>query len=459
MAPMGWLLLGGLAAGNPLPACLDEGTRAAIAAVQAEAMRDDRAYRWTESLVLEVGSRPAGTPQEARARAWARRELAGLGLEAIREEAFEFTPWREVSASVAVVAPAAHALRVVALGGSPSTAGAITASVVRFDSLEALRAAPASAVEGRAVFLDVAMKRTRDRAGYKAAMVARRDGPALAAAKGARLFLLRSIGTDAGRHPHAGYSKWASDGPRVPAVAVSIADADLLARLLARGAPVDVVADVRTESAPGSSANVIAGLRAGAASRTRDTVVLAAHLDSWHVGLGAQDDASGVGAVLAAASLLKPHAAQLRRDVVVILFGAEELAIAGGHAYADRHGAAMGHYAAVESDLGTGRLWRLLVPDPAQPAPLDHALAHALAPLGIEASTTQAVIGGPDIEPMAAHGVRIYDLDPEATSYFDRHHTDEDTLMHVSAENLRQHAAALATFALVAGAAGDECAP
>lgn len=438
-------------------ACVTHGVRSALKEVQATAASDDRAYRWTERLVLDVGNRPAGTEAEARARAWALRELTAAGLGEVRTEAFEFARWSEQAVTVAVREPVPHALRAVALGGSPGTTAPLRTTLIRFASMDELRAADPRRVAGRAVFLDAPMTRTRDRTGYHAAVQARRDGPALAATKGAALFVLRSVGTDRTRQPHAGMTRHAGDQAPIPAVALSVADAELLARLLTGSRPVVIEAAVRTSMARASSANVRAELRGATTKDRSPSVVLAAHLDSWHVGLGASDDASGVGIVLAAVALLQPYRSLLRRDVSVILFGAEEQAIAGGHAYIAAHPARLGHVAAVESDLGSGRLWRMLLPDPQHPTPVELAIATALEPLGISLSLATPSSGGPDVELLTAHGVRVYDLDPDATDYFDIHHTDEDTLEHVSAENLRQHVAALATFALIAATVEDRC--
>jgi len=438
-------------------ACVTDEVRSALKEVQLAAAIDDRAYRWTERLVLDVGARPAGTEAEARARAWALRELAAAGLDEVRAEPFEFARWTEESVTASVREPVQHALRAVALGGSPGTSAPLRATVIRFASMDALRAADPRRVAGRAVFLDAPMARTRDRTGYRSAVQARLDGPALAATKGAAAFVLRSVGTDRTRQPHAGMTRHAADQAPIAAVALSVADAELMARLLAGSQPVVIDLDVRTTMARGSSANVRAELRGAAASDRNPSVVLAAHLDSWHVGTGASDDASGVGTVMAAAALLQPYRSLLRRDVSVILFGAEEPGIAGGHAYIDAHRANLNHVVAVESDLGSGRLWRMLLPDPQHPTPAELAIAAALEPLGIALSLAMPSIGGPDVGLMAAHGVRVYDLDPDATDYFDIHHTDEDTLEHVSALNLRQHAAALATFALIAATVEDRC--
>lgn len=57
------------------------------------ALSSDLAYGIVRSLTTEVGPRLAGTPQEARAREWAVRELTELGFDNVRVESFPLKLW------------------------------------------------------------------------------------------------------------------------------------------------------------------------------------------------------------------------------------------------------------------------------------------------------------------------------------------------------------------------------
>jgi len=105
---------------------------------------------------------------------------------------------------------------------------------------------------------------------------------------------------------------------------------------------------------------------------------------------------------------------------------------------------------------GTAAEQRAL-PDGGQAPALVPALAAWLEPLGIALDEGRAAIGGTDLEPLRRRGVPVYDLDPDASEYFDVHHTDNDTLAHVSRDGLRQHVSAFASFALLFGGAPDDC--
>ena len=103
--------------------------------------------------------------------------------------------------------------------------------------------------------------------------------------------------------------------------------------------------EVRVETARVATANVVARLRAGGEARA-GVVVIGAHVD--HLGLGgpsslapgvsevhngADDNASGVAAVLEIARALKKRRGELRRDVVFVAFSGEELGDLGSTAF------------------------------------------------------------------------------------------------------------------------------
>src|SRR5262249_55332719 len=145
-----------------------------------------------ESLVTEIGPRRAGSEAEARARAWAAEMLKAQGFANVHIEPFTVPSWDASVQRAEIVAPARQPLVIAALGGSPSTpAGGLEADVVRFASITDLDAAPADAVRGRIVFIDEAMTRTEDGAGYGAAVQKRTLCPPLAQAKAAAACLIR----------------------------------------------------------------------------------------------------------------------------------------------------------------------------------------------------------------------------------------------------------------------------
>lgn len=408
------------------------------------ALADDRAWSIVESLVTEVGPRLAGSEAEARAREWAVRMLRENRFANIRVEPFTLPYWDAVREEAEIVSPARQRMVIAALGGSPSTpAEGLEAEVVRFPNMAALEAAPDRAVAGRIVFIDERMVRTQNGSSYGAAVRKRGACAPVAQAKGAVACLIRSVGTDTHRFAHQGGNSRQANGASLPAAALSPADADVLARLAARG-PVRVrltiEADMRENA---ESGNVIAEIRGR--ERPEEIVLLAAHLDSWDHGYGAVDDGAGVAIVTAAARLIRDLPRRPRRTIRILLAGAEENGVHGGAAYARAH-AGDAHIVAAESDFGAGRIYNFSTRFHEDALPHARAIQRALAPLGIILGDN-AASGGADIGALRATGVPVVDLGQDGTYYFDYHHTANDTLDAVDPAALRQNVAAYAIFA------------
>jgi hypothetical protein len=418
-----------------------------VQALRTAGLVDRNGYTILEDLVTRVGPRPAGTAAEARAREWAGAMLRGQGFANVRIEPFSTPSWQASRETAEILAPWQQSLTIAALGASPSTpAGGVSGEVVRFDSLDALRAARADAVHDRIVFIDEAMARTQDASGYGVATAKRRGCGLAAKALGARACLIRSAGTNTDRFAHQGWGGTAAPDAQVPSAALAPPDSDTLARVLRRAAePVRVRLDIQASYSPAApSGNVLAEVVGR--EKPQQIVLAAAHLDSWSLGQGALDDGAGVAIITAAARLINDLPVKPRRSIRLLLAGAEEPvnSDSGGNAYRDAHRNEM-HVAAAESDVGDGRVWRLRSRAGAGALPALRLLQSALAPLGVLAGDNgPSVGGGSDIGPLVATGVPLLALNQDATRYFDVHHTANDTLERVRLEDLQQNIAAWA---------------
>ncbi|HVI98701.1 MAG TPA: M20/M25/M40 family metallo-hydrolase [Sphingomonas sp.] len=441
------------AAAQSLPAGLTTPVADQVAALRDAALKDDVAYDIVEGLTTEVGPRLAGTEAEARARAWAVKKLTALGFKNVRIETYQMPVWVRGEERAEVVSPFPQPLRLTALGNSGATpATGLTADIAYFPTFGDLVRAPDGSLEGKIAFVSNAMEPTQDGSGYGAYGVARFVGPALAAKKGAAAIVIRSIGTDHGRGPHAGVTNFPEGVDPIPAAALSVADAENLERMVKRGKPVRLKL-VLTPRQTGTheSGNVVAEVPGS--DPDAGIVLVGGHLDSWDLGTGAIDDAAGV-AITAAAAKRIMDAGQPRRTIRVVWFGAEEVGGFGGEAYAKAHGSEK-HAAAAESDFGADRIWRFETNLPDGVKAVGDRLQAALAPLGIVRGTGVAGDGS-DVAPMMAKGVAAIDLNQSGLRYFDWHHTPEDTLDRVDPEQLRQNVAAWTAMLAVVAEAPEE---
>ena len=414
------------------------------------ALKDDVAWGITEGLTTEIGQRMPGTEAEARARDWAVKKLTALGFANVRIEPFDMPVWVRGEEKAEVIAPFPQPLTITAIGNSGATAKTgLEGEIAFFPTFEDLQAAPDAAVKGKIVFVSHAMKATQDGSGYGYYGKARFVGPNVAARKGAAAIIIRSIGTDSHRTPHTGNTNFDADVKAIPAAALSNPDADNLERMLKRSPNVRLKLTLTPRNiGVRQSGNVVAEVPGS--DPDAGIVLIGGHLDSWDLGTGAIDDATGV-AITAAAAKRVMDAGQPRRTIRVVWFGAEEVGVFGGKAYFERH-KDENHAIAAESDFGADKVWRFSTKLPDSAAAINDRLAKALFPLGIVHGKDVAG-GGADVGPVIRSGVSAVDLDQDGTRYFDLHHTADDTLDKVDPEALRQNVAAwTAMLSIVANA-------
>ena len=392
-------------------------------------------YDIVEGLTTEVGQRLAGTEAEARARDWAVVRLKALGFSNVHVEPFDMPVWVRGTETAEVIAPFPQKLVLAALGNSGATPdGGITAEIVGFPSLDALKAAPDSAVKGKIVFVWHRMMATQDGSSYGTYGLIRFAGPAIASKKGAAAILIRSIGTDHHRVAHTGVTNWLEGARPIPAAALTVPDAEQLERILARGKPVTIHLTLTPKTVgTRQSGNVVAEVPG--TDPSAGIVLIGGHIDSWDLGTGAIDDGAGVAITTAAAKSIL-DGPRPRRTVRLVWFGAEEPGGLGGEAYAKAHGNEK-HVLAAEADFGGDKVYSFRASFAQPKSALRDELAAKLGLNGVESGPGPAD-GGEDVGPMVRKGVPVVDLNNDGTRYFDIHHTADDTLDKIDPAQLAQ---------------------
>ena len=419
-------------------------------------LADREAWRLVQELCTQVGARPAGSPGDAKAVAWAQQALRGLKLQRVRAEPIPLRIWQRGPASARLVAPVAEPLVMSALGNSVAAPDAgIEAELAVYPDFAALKADTSDKARGRIVFIDQKTERTRDGRGYGAAVPARSQGAVEAARRGALALAIRSIGTDKERIAHTGAMRYELGQPQIPAFAVSVPDADRMAALHRAGATLRLHFTLAARSGVEAvTHNVIAELPGS--DLADEIVMLSAHLDSWDLGVGALDDGAGVAIVSAAVGLVQRYAEQTgrrpRRTLRVVLFANEENGFDGAQAYSLGY-QQQPHQLVSESDFGAGRVWALRSRVQVQALPLMGALAEVLAPLGVawpEAGRNEGSPGPDAALLMRRHRWPALQLAQDGTNYFDVHHTVHDTLERIVPAELAQNVACWAATAWLA---------
>jgi len=440
-APVG-PMAGAAAVDQPL---ITAATTAGGQIARTSAASPDIAWERLTELADGIGNRITGSAALDEALAWAVRQMRHDGLDDVHLEPVKVPHWVRGTERARIVQPVARPMALLGLGGSVRTAGTVRAPVVAFDSLDDLRSSPAS-LRGTIAFVNHRMApydEEHDDPGYAQGVQARLHAASEAARRGALATLVRSVTAVSLRTPHTGALRYDDGVRKIPAAAVSLEDADLLARL-ARAGPVEVELALGARMLPDArSANVVGEIRGR--ERPDEIVLLGAHIDSWDVGQGASDDGAGCVAVIEALRLLREAGLVPRRTVRAVLFTGEEYGLAGAAAYGREHGHEH-HVAAFETDygmaapdgigVGTEETVRGMAP-----------LLPAFGQFGIRRFRPHAF--GADVEPIVHTGAKAFDLEPDGHHYFDIHHTEADTLDKIRPEDLRRNAAAIALLAYV----------
>jgi len=106
-------------------------------------------------------------------------------------------------------------------------------------------------------------------------------------------------------------------------------------RLIQHGVPVRIEADLQSEFYGSGTANLLAEIPGG--EKREEVVIVGAHLDSWHGGTGATDNAANAAILLETARILVASGVHPRRSIRFAFWDGEELGTLGSRGYAALH--------------------------------------------------------------------------------------------------------------------------
>jgi carboxypeptidase Q len=396
-------------------------------------------------LCDRIGGRPTGSPALARAVAWAEGRFRAMGIPRVTRESFSVPSlWLGGMAGVRAVAPEAFAVRAAAAPGTPSTSGAVEAPLVDLGVGDAAAFAKAGPRAAGAVGLVHQLEMKTFEQLFEEYM---QSPSLLAAAKQARLSALLLESTRLRgllyRHPMT----FGALAP-LPAVVISREAAERLARLAARG-EVRMRLDVQNQVAGGYRSENVLGEIPGR-ERPNEVVVLGAHLDSWDLGTGAEDNGVNVALVLDVARAFVELKLQPRRTVRFVLFTGEEQGMWGSAGYAEKHRAELAsHVGVVIFDVGSGKTTGFSVSGRPE---LRAALASALSVVPGMGGTAHSLDGfdGTDNFDFLLAGIPTFVADQDPVPYLPDYHAESDVFERVNLVEAKRNAglAAVLVWAL-----------
>jgi len=253
-----------------------------------------------------------------------------------------------------------------------------------------------------------------------------------------------------------------------PAVQLMPEHYNRLVRLIERDVPVvlRVAIDASFPENEAIGMNVIAELSGN--GKRREIVMMGAHLDSWHAGTGATDNATGCAVVMEAMRILHALDLKLDRTVRLGLWDGEEQGHFGSRAYVRQH---LGDPITMQLkpeherfsiylniDTGSGRARGILTQANDMVRPIFESLMQPFNENGISTIVPRND-WGTDHMAFDSVGLPAFDLLQDPLDYWSHtHHSNVDTVDHVLQQDLMISAAFLATLVYHA-ATRDELMP
>lgn len=256
---------------------------------------------------------------------------------------------------------------------------------------------------------------------------------------------------------------FSKEAKTLPQVVVAVEQYNRMVRMIQAGEKVKVGVDLAVKFYDDDlmSTHTIAEIPG---SDLKDEIVMmGAHLDSWHSGTGATDNGAGVAVMMEAARIIQQLQLKPRRTIRIALWGGEEN-FGGSRFYVKDH---FGYWetgadkkraliksaeydrlsAYLNLDAGTGKVRGVFM---ANNEPLRSIIRPWLEPLRSMGVTTMTNNGdwGSDFVFFDEIGIPIVNFIQDEIEYDTRtHHSNQDVFDRIQADDLKQAAVVVATFA------------
>jgi hypothetical protein len=264
---------------------------------------------------------------------------------------------------------------------------------------------------------------------------------------------------------HRGYDPTTA----VPTVILRNDDFGRVERLLSDGEDVTLDFEITNRLYPEGKTSYNAIAEIPGSDKASEIVMLGGHLDSWHAGTGATDNAIGCSIMMEAARLIQNSGVQPRRTIRVALWSGEEEGLLGSLAYVKAHfGTAEDpkpEWSTLDAyfnvDTGTGRLRGGSIFGPPEAAAILRPVFAQFEDWGIEGalSTKSRAVGGTDSTSFNNAGLPGIGLQQDPIEYMTMtHHTNLDTYERIIPDDV-QKASAIIAAAVLHLANRDEMVP
>jgi carboxypeptidase Q len=456
--------------------------RDVLAKIRTEGLEHSQVSLVFQTLTVEIGPRLTASPAFRRAVEFVRGRLVADGLENVHVEPWKFgRGWQLDRLTVEMTKPRYLPLIAYADAWSSSTKGDLEGAPIMIggespDKVEARRGQLTGAIVLTQPLTTSFVRKDRPQPSDPSYV----PGSAAYATSGGRganpdaariAQTLRDAGTGLIIKPsigeHGTVFVTGRDGGTgaVPSITMSAEHYNMIVRMLDHRVPVALKVGVASTffDADQNAFNVIGEIPGSDPAVKDEVVMIGAHVDSWHTGLGATDNADGTTTVIEAMRILKAVGARPRRTIRVALWGGEEQGLLGSKAWVEQHLAGDANRAAREKfdvyfniDNGTGPIYGFyLEKNPAVASIFDRWL-EPLVGLGARRNVMDG-IGATDHLSFINAGVPGFNPIQDYVNYDVRtHHTNMDTLERLDESDMREAAIVMASFAYNAAMADEK---
>jgi hypothetical protein len=255
----------------------------------------------------------------------------------------------------------------------------------------------------------------------------------------------------------------------VPTIILRNDDYGRVERLLEDGDDVKVSLDIVNHVYPEGKTSYNAIAEIPGTDKADEVVMLGGHLDSWHGGTGATDNAIGCSIMMEAARLIETSGVKPRRTIRVALWSGEEEGLLGSIAYVKEHfGQAENPKpewfkldAYFNIDTGTGRIRGASIFGPPAAADTLRAALMQFGEWGVGGIgvTNSRATGGTDSTSFNNAGLPGVGFQQDPIEYNSMtHHTNLDTYERIIPDDVKK-AATIAAAAVLHVANRDEMVP
>jgi len=453
-----------------------------LARIQSEGLEHSQVSQVFDYLTVNIGPRLTASPAHKRAAEWTRDRLASYGLTNVHLEPWKFgRGWELQKLTAEMIEPRYLPLIAYADGWSASTNGEIVAAPAFIggkspEEVDAMAASLKGAIVMSQPMMANFVRKDRPQpsdpnyepmsAAYATSAGARPPTPGQETPQQRAQRMtqaLKNAGSGVIIKPSIGehgtvFVTGRDGGPgATPSVTISGEQYNMIARYLQQHIPVKLRVNVRTtyyDSDGGNAYNVIAELPGTDPVLRDEVVMIGGHLDSWHTGVGATDNADGTTAVMEAMRILKAIGANPRRTIRVALWGGEEQGLLGSKAWVAQHLAGDANAAArakfdvyFNIDNGTGKIYGWFLQNKEEVRPIFDSWLEPLKSIGARRNVGEPV-GATDHLSFIDAGVLGFNPIQDYGNYDIRtHHTNMDTADRVNIDDIKQAAIVMASFA------------